>query len=469
MAVDYNLVVVGATPAAETAAIAAAQAYARVAWVPGSGVRQDPLLLLREGTQALAHRAGQRGPHPSDWRAWASLLETTADSHPSPSAIQAHGVDYLEGPIAFQMEGTLGLTVGSRQLRSRAYLLAIDPDPTIPKLPGLDHPRVWTLPQLWIELQRTDLVWPQHMTVYGSGPQAIELSQSLRRLGVAVLILTDDKTLLPHEDPELAFLLRAYLEGDGIEIATGPLHQVDTAQSEQLVLTVGDRQYVTGALAMATETATVFPTVLKPLNLRQTPSRLWVNAFLQTSHPQIYACGTLLGGYRLTHLADYEARLAVQNALFAGPFSPGCSRVAVQYRPVPYAILSHPPLARVGLTESQAQLYNPEVQTVRQTYKDCDRAFFTQAPAGLCKVLVQPDGRILGAHLLGTAAEELIHVFALAIQQAILLPDLADLNPVSPAFAAVIQQTAQTWRLQQLQRARDRNEGWFYRQRQRTR
>jgi pyruvate/2-oxoglutarate dehydrogenase complex dihydrolipoamide dehydrogenase (E3) component len=459
MAVDYDLVVVGATSAGQAAAIAAAQTYARVAWVTASVPRTaDPLVLLREGSRRIQTLEGV-----SLFQQWQDVLSSALQGTQAASVAQSYGVDYQEGPVQFQQKDGLCLTVGQRLMRSRSYLLAMEPEAVLPPILGIDRPQVWTIPQLWQELQRSDKDWPQHVTILGDGPQAVELSQSLRRLGRSVLVLTGGGLLLPQEDREAAFLLQAYLEGMGIAIDTrGSLAEVLGLGREQLTLKVNDCKYATDVLVIAREGSQSLPFYLAPLNLKQTQQKLWVNASLQTSQPNIYACGPLLGGYRIPSLANAEAKVAAQNAVFE-------KRSPLLYHHIPYAISSDPPLARVGLTELQAKRYDPQVQVLRQSFQDCDRALFEQAPAGLCKVLVQADGTVLGAHLLGVCAGELIHIFALAVQQGMRLQDLGRLGYASPTFAQVIQQVAHQWQRQLWRKDRDRNERWFYNRRKRAR
>lgn len=462
MAVDYDLTIIGATTAATTAAIAAAQFHARVAWVPDGIPTADLLLLLREGSRTMARGNGRITPQ--DWVLWTDTLQSTLMTEQSPAAIQAQGVDYVEGLVQFQQED--GITVGQRQLRSRAYLLAMDSEPEIPAFLDINHPRVWTISDLWERLRFTDQGWPKSVAVFGNGPQAIELSQSLRRLGLSVLLIAGASPLLPQEDEEIAFLLQSYLEGNGIQIANqGELRAIQPSL-ETVLFEVGDCKYRSEALVIATETAYRLPAALDPLRLNQTHQGIVVNAALQTSNPRIYAVGSLLGGYRLPSVALQEAKLAVQNALFEGR-TLGAKLSSLKYHQLPYAILSDPPLARVGLTEAQARQYDPQVQVLRQTYKDCDRARWSQAPVGLCKVLVQKDGTILGAHLLGPAAAELIHLFALAMQQGIRLQVLGQLGYVSVTYTEVVQRIADQW--WQQQHRRDRNERWFYNRRQKIR
>jgi pyruvate/2-oxoglutarate dehydrogenase complex dihydrolipoamide dehydrogenase (E3) component len=453
MSVDYDLVIVGATTAATTAAIAAAHSHARVAWVPDGITAPDPLLLLREGSRSIAEWKG--AVTPQDWVLWTDTLTSTLMAERSPAVIQSQGVDYIEGSVRFQPED--GVAVGQRWLRSRAYLLAMDSETDIPPLLDIHHPRIWTILDLWDRLRFTAQAWPKSIAILGHGPQAIELSQSLQRLGLSVLLIPGTSPLLPQEDEETAFLLQSYLEGSGIQIAKrGELTAIQPSQ-ETVLLEVGDCKYRSEALVITTETAYRLPRTLDPLHLKQTRQGIAVNSALQTSNSQIYAIGSLLGGYRLPTVALHEAKLAVQNALFERQSPP-------QYHQLPYAILSDPPLARVGLTEAQARQYDPKVQVLRQTYKDCDRARFSPSAAGLCKILVQADGTILGVHILGGAAAELIHLFALAMQQKIRLQALSQLGYVSLTFTEVVQRITDQW--WQQQHRRDRNERWFYNRRQ---
>jgi pyruvate/2-oxoglutarate dehydrogenase complex dihydrolipoamide dehydrogenase (E3) component len=459
MAVDYDLIVVGPTSAAQTAAIAAAQTYARVAWITETSPRStDPLTLLRESTRSLSLLTGLDAPQLQDWAEWLTILETALDRDPAAN-VQAYSVNYLEGSIQFQVEGSLSVRVGKKVLRSRSYLLAMDPEGSFPSIPGIERSQVWTITKLWNQLKETCGNWPKHLTILGHGPQAVELSQALLRLGIKVLILTGGRSLLPQEDPEIAELLQVYLEGSGISINTREaLTEVLPLGEKQLLLQLSECKVETEGLIIAMEESSSLPSYLIPLHLNRTKQGLWVNSTLQTSSPNIYACGPILGGYRVPGIASCEARLAIQNALFE-------ERSLIQYHQIPYAILSDPPLARVGLTEQQAQRYDPKVQVIRQTYKDCDRALFEQAPTGLCKVLVQSDGQLLGAHIIGTCAQELIHVFALAIQQGCSLQTLGRLGYGSPTFTQVIQQVAEQWRNQGWNQQRDYNERWFYNRR----
>ena len=449
MAAEYDLIIVGATAAAQSAAIAAAQTYARTAWASEAAPVLDPLFLLREGSSFC-----QRFQQPaSAFSAAADLISSAGWA--SPTKAQAEGVDYREGSILLSSEG---LTVSGQLMRARAYLLALSPLALLPAIPGIIHPKIWTISQLYRRLL-TSSDWPETIGVLGSGPQAIELSQSLQRLGLTVSLLTGGGPLLPQEDREMAFLLQTYLEGSGIALYSQTLLSIYPS-ADGLSLALDDSKLNVMGLVIATESS-LLPESIVALNLRQTSQGLWVNSALQTSNPSIYACGSLLGGYDIPSLGDYEGQIAVRNALFQ-------HQIAVRYHQLPYAVMSDPSLARVGLTEQQALLHDPDVQVIRQTFQGHDQTALTQAPAGLCKVLVQPDGTLLGAHLVGAQASDLIHLFAFALRQDVRLQDLDQGGFASPAVSEVIRSICITWRQQRSQQNRDRLEHGFLRQRSKS-
>jgi pyruvate/2-oxoglutarate dehydrogenase complex dihydrolipoamide dehydrogenase (E3) component len=459
MAVEYDLVVVGDTAAAATAAITAAQVHARVAWVaPTRSI--DPLLLLREGARGFREHL-PHAANPKAWRHWTTVLQSTLANDPSATA-QINGVNTIESPAVFVPGKTVSLRGEHFLWRSRTYLLAMMPPEKRPPIPGIDHPQVWSIAHLWDALRHPDESWPSALAILGNGPQAVELSQSLQSLSIPTTLLTNGQPFLPYEDHEAVAWVQAYLEGSEVLIDDrGLLNVSSTAKTDSLSLDVGEQQYHVTALVLALEPSGGIPESLQSLQLRQTSRGIAVDAALQTSIPSIYACGSLLGGYALPSLAAHEAKRAVHNALFE-------QYLPVQYHQVPYVIFSDPPLARVGLTEHQARRHDPQAIVLRQNDTSCEPILFQPTPTTFYKVLVQRDGTVLGVHLIGAAAAELIHLWAMIIQQGIPLSVLDVGGFASLSFATVVQQVVAQWQQQSSHHShRDRNERWFYRRRQR--
>jgi pyruvate/2-oxoglutarate dehydrogenase complex dihydrolipoamide dehydrogenase (E3) component len=468
MAFDYDLTILGTTGAAITGAIAAVNQQARVALVSQTPADQ-PLQSTRwpwvqhqrlvrslhnvppnfspassqdsfdkVATLATAQRFGQV------W-AVANTLESLALA----------GVDVIHGKGQFLVprrpKSPVALQVGERILRSRVYLLALPSITQIPPIPGLETVDYLT-PQT---LGQTLTALPHHCLILGGSPYSLELAQVLTRLGHRVTWITPTPYLLTGEDPELINLLRIQLLNQGIHLVCNAtinkVEQQGQQQGQTITLETSQGLLTGNALVVAGKEGADFGRLnLEALGITIANSSLQANAYLRTAHPQVYACGTALGGYGLPHVADYEARLAVTNGLF-------WPRKSVNYPSIPYTIFTDPPLARVGLTEPQArQRYGSQVRVLRVPLYTNLEAQLQDQTLGLCKVLALANGQILGAHWFGAGATEGIALLALALQQNLKLPALADYPMVSPSLGQVVQGVVEQW-----QREERDDRGWY--------
>ena len=472
MAVDYDLVIMGDSAAGCWAAIAAARLQARVALVttPGcSSQLHDLTLALREmafkAKQARLLMPFELAPQDSAGygqgpitraRAldlarvsqWADQMVSDLTQRRQAALMSELGIDRIVGPGEWQRHPEVQVQVGGRQLRSRAYLLALEPELAPCPIPGLSRTTARDLLQ---QAQGQKGEWPSEAIVIGDGPTATALSQALARLGTAVTLLVRQGGLLPDEDMDAAALVQAQLEADGVCVRSEGVIQAVVARPDQRHQVVTDSTALeTQAVIWATDAGhRAVPWDLAELGLTSTARGVWVNPKLQTTHPRIYACGAILGGYPLAHVARYEAGIALKNALF-GPFW------SVDYRSMPWAIWTEPVLARVGLTEAQARQRYRQVHVLKQFYPRLDRAYLQGETTGLCKFVVQANGQILGAHWVGAGAAEHIPLVAWAMQQRYRVQDLANWVPIDSTYAEIIRQMVTTWQNQRCQR----DQGW---------
>ncbi len=397
---DYNLVVMGGTDAARWAAITAARFHARVALV--------------------GKQVGWHGPTDT------------------PAALTSLGVDVVEAEGQLIENPKLQVEVQNRVLRAHHYLLALAPSP----IPG----------SFYLDINAADAKAygsPQSLLVIGDGPTALQFSQRLAKQGHDVTLAARTR-LLPREEPDAAILLQAQLEADGVCVLTHTPIPADPAFDQVLL---GSRSFPTSHIVWAEDSFSVPSPHIQSLGLAQTPHGLWVDAYLKTSHPRIYACGAMLGGYNLPHIARYEARLAVKNALFFRAH-------AVDYHPFPWAILTEPALARVGLTTAQAQQQYRQTKVLRQPYPTADA---THGQSGFCQLIAGDNDVLVGAHLVGAAAAEMIHFLAHAVQQQLTVQEIADSDFIDTTVSDIMRQTAQ-----EPVRQRDWLERLFYRRRRWT-
>ncbi|TVQ55389.1 MAG: NAD(P)/FAD-dependent oxidoreductase, partial [Spirulina sp. DLM2.Bin59] len=292
------------------------------------------------------------------------------------------GVDWVAGVGEFR--SGLGLQVGERLLTARAYLLALGRRPT----QGI------RLREL-LHRERT----PATVTILGNNLAAVELATSLQRLGVQVQLVEGER-LLPQEDPLLVQRLGAILEARGVQRCK------DLPGDPGFILDCQSHRPPPTALNLAA------------VGVRAYQDRLLVNRYLQTTQPRIYAIGADLGGYDLPQLARAEGAIALYNM---GHYW----RKPMDYRTIPITLYTDPPFARVGLTTTQAQReYGPQVRCYQTYLKDTIASALTHRTTGLCRVLALPNGKILGAALLGGCAPEAIALFALALDQGLTLNQL---------------------------------------------
>jgi pyruvate/2-oxoglutarate dehydrogenase complex dihydrolipoamide dehydrogenase (E3) component len=469
---DYNLVIIGGTAAARYAALTASRLRARVALIEpefsGNQVLRHQTL-IQTGRVAQQMRQAEQWGLPSgnfdtlvqwsDLLQWAQrVTDVQDDGERSLPVLAAAGVDVIVGEGEFVRRPQLAFAVNGRSLRSRTYLLATASYPVIPQIDGLAAAEPCTPETFW----QTPPPASAHIVILGGEPNGLELAQTLTRLGYQVTLIV--KNLLPHEDAEVAHLIQVCLESEGVQI----LSQTQVTQVKRLDdkkwVQAGDRALEADEIIVATRQRPRLNSLnLEAAEVKFTATGILVNDRLQTANPRIYACGESLGGYPFPHLAQYEAAIALKNALFF-PFT------KTDYRTIPWAIFTDPELARVGLTEAQAiqrfgkDQFDRNVIVLRQPLKTLAKAQICGETTGFCKLVMHRNGNLLGAQLVGTNASEVVGAIALAIRQNLHIKTLATLPTISPTWSEIVQQTAMEWERKWGDRhpfQRDLLESWF--------
>lgn len=462
MAVEYDIVIVGGSPAGRYAAVAATELRATVALVEppqgqGATITRSPLLAqltphaltqLGRVVQQLSNadqfgidcsHAGAKqncgGVLWAEAMQWAEGVVSNLEDQNSPAVLASLGVDVIVGNGQFERQPHLAFTVNGRRLRARAYLIATGSRPAIPEIDGLQTSGYLTAPEVWQPL--TSQKPPTRWVILGGDPSGIQLAQTLTRLGFNVTLVVRRSHILAQEDPEVAQLVQASLEAEGVRVLTEtPVTQVKLIQDKKWIQ-AGDEAIETDEILLsAGQQPNVEALNLEAVGVKWHRHRLLLNEKLQTTNPRIYACGDAIGGYQFANIANYEARIALKNALFFPVFK-------VDYRSIPWAIFSDPQMARVGLTEAQARRwYSHDVLVLRQYFKSVAAAQLSEQTTGICKLIVLRNGEILGASLVGPQAGELINAIALAIGQRLKIDAIANLAPVYPSMSEILDQIA---------------------------
>lgn len=283
------------------------------------------------------------------------------------------------------------------------------------------------------------------LTVIGGGPVGLEFAQVFQRLGVYVTVIEKTGRLLPKKDPEVAQVIHAVLTREGMTIITSAEVQEVRKEHGKTVVVArcidGPKRCVADEILLGVGRA---PNVegldLNAAGVAYDRHGITVDATLRTTARSIWACGDVAGPYPFTHMAEYQAGIVIANALF--PFIPWPWRRTVDYRVVPWVTFTDPEVGRVGLTESEAREQHGTVHVYRVPFKHVDRAIIEREEEGLIKLIVDRHLRILGAHIIGPNAGDLLHEYALAMQARLTITQLSQTIHAYPTLSQGVKRTA---------------------------
>ena len=406
-------------------------------------------------TMRTAHRYGLPDVDPEIdtvevWKQMRAVRQQIATTDDDPARFEAMGAAVvrghatLVGPHTVRVEHSAG---GRIDLDARFILLCTGSRPTEPEIPGLREVGALTSETVF-ELDRA----PSSICVIGGGPIAVEMAQAFCRLGIRTTVLQKGDAVLAREEPELVDVLTEGLRGEGVDVRTGvDIDRVDLvdglkvvngraapAPSEARAATAGP-----GRRATMWRAEELFVAVgrrpsieglgLEDVGIETGPKGVVVDDRGRTTLPWVYAAGDLAGRHLFTHSAGYEAVRAVRDLAF-----PGRGEVRDL---IPWCTFTDPELAHVGLTIAEArERHGERVEVWRMALDHSDRARAERATDGRI-IIVTANNKVVGAHILGPGAGELIHEPALAISQGLRLSDLAFVH-VYPTLSSSIGQLA---------------------------
>ncbi|MDJ1184579.1 NAD(P)/FAD-dependent oxidoreductase [Roseofilum casamattae] len=425
MAVDYDLIILGASPGGIEAAAIAARQGARVGLIVPSSSKSEWVWGYRPGhwfaMSQILQQVRDRPELPPVSRPqsypeiaeWIAVAINTLNALNSPAALAELGVDIIDEWGEFQRhEGRLAIALQNRRLVASSYLLALETDPRV-EIDGLAEAG-YLVPDRLLELKEL----PEEIAIIGSDPRGVEFAQLLQQLGTKVTLITPESRLLPLEEPEADRALHIRLQGMGVTILTETEVSQARKIDRQTWLQIDSRAIAVDRVLLVTPGPLPLDrATLEFLGMACSDRGILVNDKLQTTNPLIYACGDSIGGYSLPHLTRYEANIAVQNALLI-PIFP------MRYNSFAYTIYTDPALARVGLTEAGARSrYGHKIRVITLSMQEIPGAIVLGEIAGFMKVVLRENGIVLGATVLGARAEEIIHTLSLAIANEIKLQD----------------------------------------------
>ena len=348
--------------------------------------------------------------------------------------VYTEGVTVKFGQVSFK--APTELVLNGETFTSRNTLLATGSRPIKPKVEGLEETGYLTNEDVF---DLTNL--PASIVIVGGGPMGVELGQAFERLGAKVTIIQGPGRLLPREEPEVSETVAKVLESEGITIVAGARFvkagrngnkKVVTAKRGEQTLTFEGDEII---LALGRQ-ANVESLKLEAAGIKYDNKGIKVDDYLQTSASNVLAIGDVIGGYLFTHVAAYQAGIAVRNALVP------VGKKKVDYRVVPWCTFTDPEAARVGLTPDEAEKQYKKVRIVKFPWADIDRAQAEGETTGFIKlVLAGKKDELVGAHMVGARAGEMLGEMALAMQHNLTINDILNTIHAYPTMNTGIQQT----------------------------
>ncbi|HBG73245.1 MAG TPA: mercuric reductase [Deltaproteobacteria bacterium] len=453
-AYDYDLGILGGGAAGLTAAAGSAQFGAKTILVEKAkklggdclhfGCVPSKTLIRSAAIWSLARRAKEFGLPEIELPpvSLAAVMERvrsvidTIQEHDSPERFCKLGAEVRFGNPRFMDDHAV--SVDGDRLTARAWIIATGSSPALPPVEGLADVPYWTNETVF---SRKEL--PGHLVVLGGGPIGVEMAQSFRRLGSQVTIVEYADQVLGPEDPDIAAILRNRLEAEGVKVLTDTKAVKAVAVNSSILLRVapakgeGEPRTIEGdvLLVAAGRKPNVEGLELSAAGVAFSPRGVPADARMRTNVSHIYACGDVNGVFPFTHVAGYEAGIALSNAVLRFPRK-------ADYTKVPWCTYTDPEVASIGLNEKRAKAAGVEYRVLESPFRSVDRALAEGETAGKIKVLISPSGALLGCQIAGHHAGELIHEWVAAINGGVKLSTLAGAIHAYPTLAEISKKAA---------------------------
>ncbi|HEY3277702.1 MAG TPA: NAD(P)/FAD-dependent oxidoreductase [Syntrophorhabdaceae bacterium] len=360
-----------------------------------------------------------------------------------PEVFRERGMELVFGKPAFL--DNHHIDVDGKTLSAESFIIATGSRAFIPPIEGIAAVPVLTNETVF-ELERL----PSSMIVLGGGPIGTELAQALARLGVAVTIVEMAEQILIREEKEMRDLLAERFAGEGLTILTrtkalklehlgGLIHlTVEGPDKEERVITAETILVAVG------RKPNIEDLDLNKAGVDHSAMGITTDKTLRTAAPNIYACGDVVGPYQFSHMAEYQARIATQNALLP-------VKKHVDYEHYIWCMFTDPELAHAGLTEEQARAdHGSSIKVYKWEYANTDRGKTEVEEFGFCKIICDDKYKVLGAHIMGSRAGDLIHELQIIKTLGLPLYKLDSVIHIYPTFSDVIRQPAKQSHIDEL-------------------
>lgn len=321
--------------------------------------------------------------------------------------LAAVGVTIVEGEaaVAGTEKDLIHIICNNEQYNASYLMLCTGSDIVIPPIKGLSEIDYWTSAEA-LDNKTT----PKSLVIIGGGVIGMEFASFFNSLGVKVSVVEIMPEILGTMDKEISALLRSEYKKKGVsfhlntkivevsnsEVTIEKDGKLSTIETEKILVCVG-RKAVLNTIG------------LDRLNIELLKSGVKVDEYMQTSNPRVYACGDVTGFSMLAHTAIREGDVAINHILGIED--------KMSYDAIPWVVYTNPEVAGVGKTEEVVKTENRPYRIVKLPMTYSGRFIAENEPSsGICKLIIDDHERIVGCHIVGNPASEIIVVAGIAIE-----------------------------------------------------
>jgi pyruvate/2-oxoglutarate dehydrogenase complex dihydrolipoamide dehydrogenase (E3) component len=456
----YNLIVIGGGAGGLTVAAVAALLGARVALREKERLGGDCLhcgcvpskALLRAAKVAYTIRTVSEYALPGVPSLPAQELKGVMDyvrsvqarvaSHVSVERFTEFGVEVFLGGGRLRSSHEVEIVSSGQRLWGRHLVLATGSRPRIPPLPGL-HEVGFLTSETVFACDRL----PARLVVIGGGPIGTELGQAFCRPGSHVIIASASERILLREDADVAAVLAHQLRHEGVEVwDRARVTWVAWRDGRKCIgmQTPGGERLVQAdeILVAAGRQPNIEGLGLEEVGVAVGQHGVQTDRHCRTTVPSIWAVGDVAGPPFFSHWANHQGRVVARNSLFPGS-------MACDYATLPWTTFTRPEVARVGLSEAEAQAHGIAYDRYTVPFHDNDRAVCDGEATGFAKVLTRKGtGKLLGAAIVHNHAGEMLSELVVAKKHRVTLAKLADAIHVYPTLSEVHRSLGEQYLLQ---------------------
>ncbi len=346
--------------------------------------------------------------------------------------LTSSGVEIVEGVATLLGEKSDKIRISCNEVEYvvKYVLVCTGSDTIIPPIKGLADVAYWTSKEA-LEIKEL----PKSLVIIGGGVIGIEFASFFNSMGVKVTVIEMMPEILGAMDKETSAMLRKEYAKKGIDFHLNT--KVTEVSPEGVTIEKDSKTSIINAdriLLSVGRKANTDKVGLSNLSVEILRNGVRVNEYMQTSHPRVYACGDITGYSMLAHTAIRESDVAVNHIL--GIDDP------MSYKAIPGVVYTNPEIAGIGKTEEELKTAGTYYQVLKLPMAYSGRFVAeNELSNGLCKLIIDEEAKIIGCHMLGNPASELITIAGMAIEQELTVDDFRKVVFPHPTVSEIIHES----------------------------